>query len=151
MPEYDTAWSAESIVVGWLREQSCPVAALGGEAAFRIAFRYPHLIPVVAGWDCAFDFHELIGRGTTLDRHFERKEQARQLTAILQIRANDPPRAIWFGCPPESENYRGHDRLHEKLAAVGVAHEFVVAEECPVGAIADFLRSGLERESRRLL
>lgn len=150
-PTFDPVQSAERAVVEWLASRTGPVAAVGGEAAVRLGFRHPNLLRVVAGWDCAFDFHELLGRGTSLDRHFERREQARQHTTILQLRAGEPPPAVWFGCSSESDFFRGHDRLHEKLAAVGVPHEFVVADECPVEAMADFVFAGLERQSRRLL
>ncbi len=150
-PSFDPEFSPEQAIVEWLTAQRGPVAAVGGEAAIRLGFRHPRLLPVVASWDGAFDFHEMLGRGTTLDRHFERREQARQSTAILQVRASDPPPAIWFGCPFASDNLRGSDRLHEKLAAIGVAHEYVVADECPVEALADFLLASLEKQSRRLL
>jgi hypothetical protein len=147
----DPATTVERAVMQWVAEQPRPVAAVGGEAAIRLAFRHPFLLPIAAAWDGEFDFHDLLGRGTTLDGHFERREQARQQTAVLQVRASEPPPAIWFGCPSDGDRFRGHDRLHEKLSAVGVVHEFIVADECPVATMADFVLAGLEKQSRRLL
>jgi hypothetical protein len=148
---FDPSISAERALVQWIADQPRPVAAVGGEAAVRLGFRHPFLLPVVAAWDGEFDFHDLLGRGTTLDRHFDRCEQARQQTAILQVRTSEPPPAIWFGCPRYGERFRGHDRLHEKLSAVGVSHEFIVADECPAGDLAYFVSNALEKQSRRLL
>ena len=153
--KFDATLSAERHVIELISLLELPVprprAAFGGEAAIRFGFRHPSLFPVVAGWDCAFDFHDLYGRGTSLDTLFDRREQARQYTAILQVRQNDYPPHIWFGCPADSEWFRGNDRLHEKLNAIGVPHEFVVADACPIETMADFLVNGLEKRSRRLL
>lgn len=123
----------------------------GGQAAVRLGFRHPGLVPVVAGWDSAFDFHDWHGRGTSLDELYARKEQARQDTAVLQVRPAHAPPHVWFGCPPESEWFRGNDRLHEKLSAVGVPHAFVTAEPRPFAAMVAFVADALAKESRRLL
>lgn len=155
-PLFDSQLTAERFLLELLADPVLPVprapmAAIGGETAVRLGLKYPTLFPVVAGWDCAFDFHDWYGRGTKLDDLFERREQARQHTACLQVRQHEYPPFIWFGCPLDSEQYRGNDRLHEKLNAVGVSHEYVIAENCPVAAMLDFVSNGLEKRSRRLL
>ncbi len=154
--EFDHELSAERFLIDLISHPDLPIAqrpraAFGGEVAIRLGFRNPSFLPAVAAWNGNFDFHELYGRGTSLDRLFDRREQARQQTAILQVRQNDFPPHIWFGCPANSEWYRGNDRLHEKLNAVGVPHEFVVADDCPHDAMAEFLVNGLAKRSRRLL
>lgn len=133
-----------------------PLAAIGvgvgGQAAVRLGLKFPDRFPVVAAWDAAFDFHDRHGRGTSLDDLYERKEQARQDTAVLQVRQHHFPGHIWFGGPPESEWYRGADRLHEKLSAVGVPHTFVAeAIDRPLAAMVAFAADGLAKQSRRLL
>ncbi len=127
------------------------LALLGGEAALRMAFCDPVRFPIVATWDGLLDFHELHGQGTDLDRIFERKEQARQETAILRIRPDRSPSAIWFGCSDDSPRYQGHDRLHEKLSAVGVPHQFVCTQQLPIDELLDFFVSHERKKALRLL
>jgi S-formylglutathione hydrolase len=61
---------------------------------------------------------------------------------------------VWFACPPYHEWYRGNDRLHEKLAAMGVPHVADLDTQLPpeelVAPMLAFVAAGLERESRRL-
>ena len=90
------------------------------------------------------------------------KEQARQDTALMHIHPSEQPRHIYFCCDPDdAEWHRGNDRLHEKLMALGVAHECDL--ETRAGGhtwqyydhvaerVLRFLAAGLEQESRRLL
>lgn len=154
--EFDSEITAERFLVDLITKAEIPFphrprSAFGGEAAIRLGFRYPSILPAVASWNGNFDFHELYGQGLELDTLFDRREQARQHTAILQVRQNDFPPSIWFGCPADSRWFRGNDRLHEKLNAVGVSHEFVVADECPYDAVTEFLVNGMAKRSRRLL
>jgi hypothetical protein len=148
-PPFDPTVTAEAFLLQLL--SSPPLASLGGQAAVRLGFRHPRLVPVVAAWDADFDFHERYGNGSSLDELYARKEQARQDTAVLQVRQNDYPPHVWFGCPADSERFRGNDRLHEKLAAVGVPHEFVTAEARPFAAMVAFAADALSKQSRRLL
>ncbi|QEL13181.1 hypothetical protein [Limnoglobus roseus] len=125
---------------------------MGGQAAVRLGLKYPDRFPVVAGWDSAFDFHDWYGRGTALDELYDRKEQARQDTAVLHVRQHHFPGHIWFGCSPESEWFRGNDRLHEKLSAVGVPHTFEPGPvERPLATMVAFAADALAKQSRRLL
>jgi hypothetical protein len=150
-PAFSPTRTAERALLELADELPHPIGLFGGEAAVRIGLKHPRRFPVVATWDGAFDFHDLHGTGTSLDELFERREQARQHTAVLQVRTPEFPPHIWFGCPADSEWYRGNDRLHEKLSALGIGHEFVVRDECPTAEIVQLFSNGLERESRRLL
>lgn len=157
-PPFDPTITAEAFLMSFFTPSplhpftpSPPRGALGGQAAVRLGFRHPHLVPVVAAWDADFDFHERYGRGTSLDELYERKEQARQDTAVLQVRQNDYPPHVWFGCPADSETFRSNDRLHEKLAAVGVPHEFLTDIDRPFAAMVAFAADALAKQSRRLL
>jgi S-formylglutathione hydrolase len=128
---------------------------MGGQGAVRLGFRHPHTFPIVASIAGAFDFHERYGAGTPLDEMYPSGEYARQDTAILQISGHDWPPHVWFACSPTDWRHRGNDRLHEKLAAIGVPH---VADLDTVGEpgqflvpMLDFVTAALERESRRLM
>lgn len=158
LPSFDPRTTAEQHVLRLLSSSllpvsaSPPLAAIGGQAAVRLGLKHPDRFPVVAVWDSAFDFHELHGRGTSLDTLYERKEQARQDTAVLHVRQHHFPGHIWFGCSPESDWYRGNDRLHEKLSAVGVPHTFVPeALDRPFAVMIAFVADALAKQSRRLL
>lgn len=154
-PHRDPDGTAEQFLLEFIADPSLPCprprAIFGGEAALRIGFRHPATFPVVACWDGDLDFHDAYGRGTVLDRCFTSREQARQQTAILQVRPGECPDAIGFGCPVDSIRARGHDRLHEKLNAVGVLHDYWTGDDCPIDSILDFLVRGLEKRSRKLL
>ena len=139
-------------IVPWLAARAVAVAGMGwgGQGAVRMALRHPATFPVAASLGGAFDYHEHFGRGTALDSIYTTREHARQDTAILQIDAHDWPPHIFFACSPESEWYRGNDRLHEKLAAMGVPHTAELDSPGNLGGLAAFVAGGLERESRRL-
>ena len=127
---------------------------MGGQGAARLGFRHPQVVPIVASISGAFDFHERHGAGTALDEMYPSREYARQDTAILHVHPHDWPPHIWFACPPGHEWYRGNDRLHEKLAAIGVPHVADLDTTGPPdGFVAPMLAwvvGALERESRRL-
>jgi len=124
---------------------------MGGQGALRLAFRHPHAFPVIAAIDAAVDHHELYGRGTPLDEMYDSKEQCRQDTAILHVPPSHGPAHIIFAADPGSVWYRGNDRLHEKLAALGVGHEAVLEAGDHLGRALRFVQAGLLQESRRLL
>src|SRR5262249_53159140 len=97
--------------------------SMGGQGALRLAFRHPRTFPVVAGIASALDFHERYGEGTPLDDMYDNKEQCRQDTAIMHVPPYDYPPHIYFAVDPRDIDwYRGNDRLHEKLSALGISH-----------------------------
>ena len=148
-PPFDSTITPERFLLDLV--PASPLAAIGGQAAVRLGFRYPQRFPVVASWNAAFDFHDWHGRGTSLDAIYERREQARQDTAVLHVRQNDYPPHVWIGCSPDTEWHRGNDRLHEKLNAVGVPHTYVTEEPRPFAAMVAFAAEALAKQSRRLL
>jgi hypothetical protein len=173
-PEFDPKLTAEKHVV----EQVLPFfqsrwnipdrgvglfgISMGGQGALRIAFRHPKLFVAAAGIAPAIDFQEAYGSGISLDDMFDSKEQARQDTATMHIHPYDYPPHLFFAIDPEDHDwYRGNDRLHEKLGALGVPHtiDFTTTggghsweyfDRMAEPAIR-FLVEGLEKESRRLL
>ena len=122
----------------------------GGQGAVRLALRHPALFPVAGSIDGAFDFHEHFGRGTSLDELYPGREHARQDTAILHVDGHNWPPHLYFACSPTSEWHRGNDRLHEKLAAMGVPHTAALDSPGDLGLLLTFVAGALERESRRL-
>jgi pimeloyl-ACP methyl ester carboxylesterase len=135
-----------------LRDSEVALAGIGmgGQGALRIAFQHPDRFPIVAALDAAIDHHELYGEGTPLDAMYPSREHCRQDTATLHIDPARQPGHIWFGVDLGSRWFRGNDRLHEKLAALGVAHTFETSE-ATVESMLRFIVTALERESRRLL
>jgi S-formylglutathione hydrolase len=135
---------------------------MGGQAALRLAFKHPDRFPVVAALAAALDFHDLYGRGSSLDELYDSKEQARQDTAVLHVHPAHYPPHLFFGIDPDvADWFRGNDRLHEKLAALGIPHEIDFTTRSGghswdyFDRMADralrFVAAGLEQESRRLL
>ena len=143
-------------VVPWIEAKSKLGIAvvgigMGGQGAVRLAFRHPEQFRVAASLNGAFDFHEWYGRGTPLDEMYASRERARQDTAILHIDPSRWPPHLWFACHPDSEWYRGNDRLDEKLRAYGVPHTADLEAGGSLEAMLHFAVNGLERESRRLM
>lgn len=173
-PEFDPAVTAERYVVDsvlpYFRERwnllprsvGLQGISMGGQGALRLAFKYPERFPVVAAVAPALDFHDRYGEGTPLDEMYDSKEQCRQDTAVLQIHPHQQPPHIFFCIDPDDARwYRGCDRLHEKLAALGVPHEIDFTTRAGghawdyfdhmAGRVERFVAAGLEYESRRLL
>jgi S-formylglutathione hydrolase len=156
-PPFDPAVSPEEYLVEHLAPAlgARPLAVVGsgrgGQGAVRLALRHPGRFPVAASLDGAFDFHEHFGCGTSLDDLYPSREHARQDTAILQVDAHNWPPYLYFACSPESEWYRGNDRLHEKLSAMGVPHTAELDSPGELAALVAFVAEGLSRESRRLV
>ncbi len=133
---FDPSMSAErwllDDVLTWLdsRWQLPPKAValagvgMGGQGALRLGFKHPERFPIVAALDAALDHHELYGTGTPLDDMYTSREQCRQDTAILHIHPVRQPAFIAFAADPDGRWFRGNDRLHEKLGALGVPHAF---------------------------
>lgn len=136
--------------------------SMGGQGALRLAFRHPRLFPVVAGISSAIEFHNLYGHGSTLDEMYDSKEQARQDTALLHVHPHEAPPHLFFCIDPtDADWWRGNDRLHEKLSALGIAHTCDLTTRAGghsweyFNGMADralrFVNAGLLEMSRRLL
>jgi len=98
--------------------------SMGGQGALRLAFKHPARFPVVAAVSSAIDYHEWFGQGTTIDEMYTSREQCRQDSATLHIHPSKQPSHIYFVIDPADEMwFRGNDRLHEKLRALGVPHQ----------------------------
>jgi S-formylglutathione hydrolase len=92
---------------------------------------------------------------------YDSPEQARQDSAILHLDPHRYPPAIWFACDPDdTEWYRGNDRLHEKLAALGIPHTADLDTragghswryfDAMAGPMLLFIAGALRRQERRL-
>jgi S-formylglutathione hydrolase FrmB len=136
--------------------------SMGGQGALRLAFRHPKLFPVAAGIASAIDFHELYGQDGTLDALFDSKEQARQDTALMHVPPYDYPPHLFFAIDPEDHPwFRGNDRLHEKLNALGIPHttDFTTSAgghtweyfNRMAEPVVRFVAESLDKESRRLM
>ncbi len=135
----------------------------GGQGALGIAYRRPEIFPVVAAVAPAIDFHlamreGLEGSGVLWDV-YDDVERARQDTAILHIHPLNWPRNQFFAADADDPVwYDGAARLHGKLAALGVPHEWLLdrvdaargfADAAAEAAVA-FVVDRLGRESRRI-
>ncbi len=136
--------------------------SMGGQGALRLAFKYPERFPVVAGISSALDYYELYGQGSTLEMMYTSKEQCRQDTALMHVPPFGYPPFIFFCIDPtDARWYRGNDRLHEKLNALGIPHEADLTTQAGghswdyFNHMAErairFVHDGLEQQSRRLL
>lgn len=136
--------------------------SMGGQGALRLGFKQPALFPVVAGISSAIEYNLVMYQDRVLDELYSSKEQCRQDTALLHINPHTYPPAVWFCCDPTDDPwYRGNDRLHEKLWALSIAHEYDLTTQAGghswdyFNAMADrtvrFLHRALLEQSRRLL
>lgn len=156
LPLFQERWGLPARSIGLLG------ISMGGQGALRLAFKYPHLFPVAAGIASAFDYHELYGEGTPLDEMYDSKEHCRQDTVVLHVTQGQPPPHIYFCIDPDDTMwYRGNDRLHEKLSALGVPHTMDLTTQAGghswtyfdrmAEPVLRFVVEGLEKESRRLM
>jgi pimeloyl-ACP methyl ester carboxylesterase len=156
LPLFQKRWSLGPRSIGLLG------ISMGGQGALRLAFKHAGLFPAVAAISAALDYYEIYGRGEPLDELYDSKEQCRQDTALMHVPPYDYPPHIFFAIDPnDTVWYRGNDRLHEKLGALGIAHTCNLSTEAGghtwdyFNFMADrairFLHAGLEQESRRLL
>ena len=173
-PEFDPQITAEGYLVDhvlpFFRERwglaprliGLQGISMGGQGALRLAFKRPDLFPVVAAISPAVDYHERYGQGTPLDEMYDSKEQCRQDTVVLHIHPSNYPPHIYFCIDPQDEDwYRGNDRLHEKLSALGIPHEIDFTTSAGghswdyFNAMAEkvetFVSSRLQQESLRLV
>ena len=149
------AWVVESLNPWALARWGVPSAALvglgvAGHAALRLSFRQAGRFPVILAESAAVDLHDYYGSGTPLDEQYDSREACRQDSALLAIRPSRTPPHVAFACLPTHPHYRGNDRLHEKLNAVGVAHDFR-AEGDSAEALALFVALALRHQARRLV
>ena len=156
VPFFQQQWHLAPRAIGLLG------ASMGGQGALRLAFKHADLFPAVAAFAPAVDYHELYGQGTPLDEMYDSKEQCRQDTVLMHIHPSHFSPHIFFCIDPEDVRwYRGNDRLHEKLNALGIPHEIDFTTRAGghswdyYNHMAEralrFLVAGLEHESRRLL
>jgi len=156
MPYFHRRWGLTPRAVG------VQGISMGGQGALRLAFKHPDLFPVVAAIAPALDYHELYGAGTPLDGMYDSKEQCRQDTALMHVPpAGYPPHIFFCIDPDDTRWYRGNDRLHEKLSALGIPHEHDMTTRAgghtwdyfdhAAERVERFVYAGLEQESRRLL
>jgi pimeloyl-ACP methyl ester carboxylesterase len=135
--------------------------SMGGQGALRLGFKHPDLFPVVAAIAPAIEYHELYGQGTPIDDMYDSKEQCRQDTVPMHIHPSRFPSHIFYCIDPADAWYRGCDRMHEKLSALGVPHQLDMSTRAGghswdyfnhmAERVVRFVYQGLEQESRRLL
>lgn len=134
--------------------------SMGGQGALRLAMKYASRFPVVAGVSAAIDFQKLHGDETTIDEMYVDREAARQDTVPLHVHPLSWPRHILFVIDPgDREWLDGNQRLHEKLAALGIAHEYDFQTaagghsweyfDAMAGRVIEFVWRGLESEALR--
>ena len=113
-PAFDPTITAEAYVLGpvvpYVAERwdaRPPQIALlgvsmGGQAALRMAYKYPNIFPTVAAISPAIDFQKRIDEGIDpgLDEMYRDAEDARQDTATLHIHPLNWPRNQFFCCDP---------------------------------------------------
>jgi acetyl esterase/lipase len=175
VPSFDAASGPAAVVAGAAVAEATrrfgtrpPGIALvgfgvGGQGALGIAYRRPDLFPVVAAVSPAIDFHLAMRDGLegseVLWEVFGEVERARQETAILHVHPLNWPRHQFFAADANDPVwYDGAGRLHGKLAALGVPHEWLldpVAEgfsfaSAAAEAAVAFVVDRLGREARRI-
>lgn len=160
-PESVNPYSAETFLLDHLLQTvfgSIPSLGIlgigsGGQGAIRIGLKHSTRFPIAAGIDAALDHYEQFGTGTSLDRIYSSREQCRQDSAVLHVHPSRQPRHLFLGVDSiRHPAYRGNDRLHEKLNALGVSHRFEVApRERLFRDLLSFLDEAIQTESRRLL
>jgi S-formylglutathione hydrolase len=156
LPYFNSTWGLAPPDVGLLG------ISMGGQGALRLAFKHASAFPVVAAISSAIEYQEWYGLGTCLDEMYDSKEQCRQDTVLLHIHPTHYPPHLFFAIDPtDGDWYRGNDRLHEKLAALGIPHECDLTTRAGghswtyfnamAGRAVRFVNAGLEAMSRRLL
>jgi S-formylglutathione hydrolase FrmB len=100
--------------------------SMGGQAALRMAYKYPHVFQTVAAISPAIDFQKRIEEGVDAGLAFMYRdaEDARQDTATLHIHPLNWPRHQFFCCDPADVRWHeSADRLRMKLRSLGVPFE----------------------------
>lgn len=180
VPSFDAGVSPERFVIEHVRgeiERRFDVrppgialvgVGMGGQGALRIAYRHPAAFPVAAAIAPAIDFHQGMREAAdrddgelfdTLWELYGEVEHARQDTAILHVHPLNWPRHHWFASDPADLHWHdGAVRLHSKLAALGIPHEWVLESRGQPAEFTDrvapeaiaFITAALDKESRRV-
>jgi S-formylglutathione hydrolase FrmB len=135
--------------------------SMGGQGALRLALKHPARFPVVAAISAAIDYQNLYGEGTTIDAMYADKEAVRQDTVPLHVHPLSYPRHMLLVIDPADRQWLdGNQRLHEKLAALGILHTHDFATragghsweyfDAMAPRVLDFVAQGLEAEQRRI-
>lgn len=155
-PYFNQRWGLPARGVGLLG------IGMGGQGTLRLAFKHARTFPVVSALAPAIEYHELYHAGTPIDDMYDSKEQCRQDIALMHVPPHDYPPHIFFCIDPADRQwYRGNDRMHEKLNALGITHTCDLTTRAGghsweyyqhmAERSVRFLFTGLEHESRRLL
>jgi S-formylglutathione hydrolase FrmB len=141
---------------------------MGGQGALRIAYRHPAVFPIAAAIAPSIDFHQGMREAGNRDDGelydmlwdlYGDVEPARQDTAILHVHPLNWPRHQWFASDPADMHWHdGAVRLHSKLAALGIPHEWVLESRGPPEDFIDrvaseaiaYVIAALDKESRRV-
>jgi S-formylglutathione hydrolase len=134
--------------------------SMGGQGALRLAMKYPSKFPIVASISAAIDYQILYGQGTTIDEMYSDKEAVRQDTVLLHVHPLNWPRNMLFVADPTDRFwFEGNQRLHEKLAAIGIQHQYDLTTSAGghsweyfnfmAPRIVDFVMSSLNTEQLR--
>ncbi len=137
-PTFDARQSAQEFVckdvVQLIAERWCirpPAIGLlgfemGGQGALRMAYRFPNLFPTVAAIAPAVDYQSCYVDGDeVLLGMYADAESVRQDTATLHVHPLNWPRHQYFCCDPADPDwFESADRLHMKLASIGIPHQF---------------------------
>jgi hypothetical protein len=126
-------------------------AGPGGQAALRWGFKFPDRMGAIAAIEPWIEFEQLFNSGTFLDELFPRKEAARQANAILALNSAKIPFFVWFSSSRTDPLwFRGADRLHEKLNAIGHEHYFSAGSSSADDMLASLVPA-MQTLSRRLM
>lgn len=199
-PQAGASWWLDRIVTDfdatispmqWLLEQVVPWAmqqftisprglallgiGMGGQGVLQLGFNQGERFPVVVSLQASIAFEQLYGQGTCLDQCFTSPEHARQYTAGMMVNPRQTSKSLAIIAHPNDPLwYRGNDRLHEKLVAVGVpaiigvppsgdaSPGSILTTEPPkggtpawwqqqLGFAAQYIQTAMQAESRRLL
>ncbi len=171
VPTFDPHLSPQ----GWLLEHVLPwiqntlevaprsVALLGkgmgGQGALQLGLTRGDLFPVVVSLQASIAFEQLYGRGTMLDHCFSSPEQCRQYTTGMLIQPGQEAASLEQRAHPcDPVWFRGNDRLHEKLRALGISHEArLEGDGTPTWwkeqlcFALEYIQKAMQAEHRRLL
>lgn len=141
--------------------------SMGGQAALRMAYRFPGKFPVAAAISPAIDFHQWLERPTAqaeivtgLRKLYRDPEHARQDTATLHVHPLNWPRHQFFCSDPLDHWHEGADRLQMKLASLGIPHQCDLVTSAGghswdyfhamAPRVVEFVAQSLEQEHLRL-
>ena len=174
VPSFDPEVAPERFlmesVIPWVRENwlagqgrfAVVGTGMGGQAALRLAYKYPDIFPVAAGVAPDLDFQFRIAEGDeVLYALYGSREAARQDTPILHIHPLNWPRHQFFCCDPEDTyRFEGVDRLRMKLGSIGIPYTCDVQISPPQGrtyedtispVVLDHITLSLDQERKRMV